>query len=156
MTITLELPFYSPYSGGISHTIALAQELKKKYDVHIRFQRETPDKFNLDIPFSIGLPDHTFPASDVVITYSDNPYTNLLTELPQVKKVLIYMLSYGMCIEREHRNILNPKLTVMSSTLRTKKLIESEGITCHNVGFGRIPPDFSFPNIERKKYAAIL
>lgn len=158
--IVVEVPRFSLLSGGIKHMSELSYNLNKKYNVHLRIQKEkfiTNSKEDLKVPYSIGLPDKSFPKSDIVITYSDNPYLENLVKLPQVKKVLIYMLSYGMCIERERNNVLNPNVIVMSSTNRTKELIEKEGVKCNNVGFGfygeNFYPDYS---ILRKKYAILL
>ncbi|MDD5649603.1 MAG: glycosyltransferase [Candidatus Nanoarchaeia archaeon] len=161
----VEIPKYVETSGGIQHmkqlSMALSRGLKKKYQVQLRIQTLNP---NLDyskvlpLPYTVGLPDQTFPASDVVITYSDNPYTEYLTNLPQVKKVLIYMLSYGMCFERERKNVFNPKLTVMSSTLKIKKAIEAEGGKCACVGFGSDSQNYFFRDkaIKRQRYASLL
>lgn len=160
--LIIELPRYSTTSGGIKQTIELTSELNKKYDVHLRFQKNNPlidySKIDFEVPFSVGLPDLTFPESDVVITYSDNPYGLSLSNLPQIKKVLIYMLSYGMCFERERKNVFNNKITVMSSTTRTKRLIEKEGRECTCVGFGLDSMNEFFVDcsIKRKKYAALL
>jgi hypothetical protein len=158
---TVELPKYAETSGGIVRTKKLTVELQKKHKVHLRIQKTNPlldySKIDFKVPYSIGMPDKTFPESDVVITYSDNPYADILTSLPQVKRTLIYMLSYGMCFERERKNIFNPKITVMSSTNRTKKMIEKEGIKCYCVGFGLETKNFYIDRlIERKKYAALL
>ena len=130
--IVVEVPRFSLLSGGIRHMSELSHNLNKKYNVHLRIQKEkfgtNYSEVDLKVPYSIGLPDNTFPESDIVITYSDNPYLESLVNLPQVKKVLIYMLSYGMCIERERKNVLNSSVIVMSSTNRTKELIEKEGV----------------------------
>jgi glycosyltransferase involved in cell wall biosynthesis len=161
MKITVELPLYSLSSGGIVRQTTLAQKLVSRYNVHLRIQKINPmidySKIDFKVPYSIGIPDSTFPESDIVITYSDNPYGHLLTELPQVKKVLIYMLSYGMCFERERKNIFNPKIITMSSTNRTKQMIESDGVKCHCVGFGLEMKNFYVDfSIQKNNYAAIL
>jgi len=159
---TIELPHYHFAAGGIRDSIIVSETLKKmKFNVCLRFQKRFPnvdyDKENFKIPYSVGLPDSTFPASKRVITYSDTPYGNALTALPQVKKVGILMLSYGMMIERELANVKNPKMIVMTTTKRTKRLIEKEGVTCHQVGFGTDYQNFyPEPNISRKKFAFLL
>ena len=154
--ITFVLPCYKEFSGGITRTIELSRRMQSAgHSVQIRFQRVESTIPDLGVPYTIGPADASFPVSDAVITYSDDPYCFDLTALPQVKRVLIYMLSYGMCIDRERKNILNHGLKVMSSTLRTKKLIQAEGVECFNVGFGEItvdPPQ----GIERKRYAALM
>lgn len=139
----------------------LALALNKKHRVHIRAQNFNSDlDYNkeITISYSVGLPDYTFPSADVVITYSDNPYTEFLARLPQVKKVIIYMLSYGMCFERERKNILNPRVTVTSSTLKIKKAIEDEGVHCTCIGFGLGSKKYFFveSKIERSRYASLL
>jgi len=158
--ITVEMPRYG-IGGGIQRMKKLAEILGEKYNVNIRIQKTSPDLYYSEniftIPYSIGMPDNTFPQSDVVITYSDNPYLEQLTNLPQVKKTLIYMLSYGMCFERERKNILNPNVVVISSTHRTQKLIEYEGVKCNCVGFGFNPENFYCDyTILRKRYVALL
>lgn len=158
----VEVPQYSKTSGGIQHMKELSIALKKKYRVQLRIQTINPEinyPKELSIPYTIGLPDKTFPVSDIVITYSDNPYTANLTHLPQVRKVLIYMLSYGMCFERERKNVFNPKVTVMSSTLKIKKAIEAEGRKCTCVGFGLVDTRKNFfrdKKIIRQRYASLL
>lgn len=159
--IVVEVPRFSLLSGGIRHMSELSHNLNKKYNVHLRIQKEkfgtNYSEVDLKVPYSIGLPDNTFPESDIVITYSDNPYLESLVNLPQVKKVLIYMLSYGMCIERERKNVLNSSVIVMSSTNRTKELIEKEGVKCNNVGFGFCSEKFYCDySILRKRYAILL
>lgn len=161
MNIVVEIPFYSKTSGGIQHMMQLALALNKKHRVHIRAQNFNSDlDYNkeITISYSVGLPDYTFPSADVVITYSDNPYTEFLARLPQVKKVIIYMLSYGMCFERERKNILNSKVTVTSSTLKIKKAIEVEGVQCTCIGFGLDSKKHFFieSKIERSRYASLL
>jgi glycosyltransferase involved in cell wall biosynthesis len=158
--ITIEIPFYSTTSGGIAQMYELAVSLQKKYYVHLRIQTNSEldySKIGFRMPYSVGLPDSTFPKSDIVITYSDNPYIDELTNLVQVKKVLIYMLSYGMCIERERKNILNSKVTVLSSTIRTQRLIEKEGVKCSCVGFGIETKNFYVDSsIQQDCYASLL
>ena len=162
--IVLELPCYKATSGGITRTIELARRMRDKYDVQLRFQRQADTIPDLGVPYTVGPPDATFPACDYCITYSDTPYSYELSGLVQVNRVFVYMLSYGMAIVRERQNILNPGLVVMSSTERTRKLIEAEGVKCHNVGFGEINFSSStlsaigtvINNIPRKRYAALL
>lgn len=161
--LALELPHYTPTSGGVMESVKLAEAISP--NVHIRFQRRTNNNPVTLNSYSFGLPDWSFPACDVVITYSDNPYLKQLTELPQVKKVLIYMLSFGMCFERERPNVLNPNVTVMCSTKKLQKSIESDGVKVHRVGFGLDMKEFinngnprgnnlalMFHNSEAKQY----
>ena len=156
---TVELPHYRPHTGGIKDTVTLVQLYGPP--VHLRIQKTYPHinyaTVEFGVPYSVGLPDNTFPESKYVITYSDTPYGRELTGLPQIGKAAIYMLSYGMAIERERANVLNPKFTVMTTTKRTKQLIEAEGVRCHQVGFGLNTEDFYIDSdIKRKTYAALL
>jgi glycosyltransferase involved in cell wall biosynthesis len=160
--LTLELPHYNKNSGGIRETLVLSEELRKRnLNVCLRFQKNFKDviyeKEDFKVPYSVGIPDSTFPRSKRVITYSDTPYGKELTNLPQVEKVGIYMLSYGMAIDRERANIKNPKMIVMTTTKRTKELIEKEDVICHKVGFGTDCNSFYIePGIQRKKIAVLL
>ena len=161
MIVTVELPRFKYTSGGVMRQVTLAQKLKSIVDVHLRIQFLNPpivySKELFEVDFSVGLPDETFPKTDVVITYSDSPYGKQLSLLPQVKKILIYMLSYGMCFERERKNVFNPKITAMSSTLKIKKAIEADGGECECVGFGLQTDKFYCdPKIKRERYAALL
>lgn len=170
MKITIEIPTFKRTSGGIMRHVMLAKMLKEKegLDVHLRIQRNNTAinysqhlkdiNFSIGIPVSIGIPDRTFPESDVVITYSDTPHGEKLTALRQVKKVIVYMLSYGLCLERERKNVFNPKIAVMSSTLKLKRMIEADGGSCTYVGFGLNPNEFYIePGIKRKSgWVAIL
>jgi hypothetical protein len=128
--IVVELPKYSYTSGGVLESIKLAN----KMNTLIRFQK-LKDYPILSNKWTVGLPDHTFPECDVCITYSDNPHISDLLKLSQVKKVLVYMLSYGMSIERERKNALNKEIIVMCSTKKIEKEILKDGGIVHRVGF---------------------
>jgi glycosyltransferase involved in cell wall biosynthesis len=133
-----ELPYNNPTSGGVQHTLGVAA----KMDAHVRFNRisnrESPKFPNM----SVGMPDNAFPECEYAITYSDSRQLAKLLALPQVGKVAVLMLSYGMVIEWERANIHMDGVTVMTSTRRNQELIEMEGVECHRVGFGFDPSPF--------------
>ncbi len=143
-----ELPHNNPTSGGVYHTINIARKL----NAHVRFNQIShrgSRRGSLDM--SVGLPDNAFPECDYAITYSDSPLLDALLKLPQVGKVGILMLSYGMAINRERKNVMSHGVTVMTSTFRTQELImvdrserlfKSDGSIIHHVGFGFNPEPF--------------
>lgn len=151
MKVIVELPYYSVAVGGITESIKLASHL----NAEVRFQRASSEHPKIAQKWSIGLPDFTFPASDVVITYSDNPYIDRLVALPQVKKVLIYMLSFGMAIDRERKNVHTQGVTVMCSTKKIEKAIQAEGVDVHRVGFALDMSTFENYHTKRENYLAI-
>jgi len=150
MKIVYELPFFSPSVGGIVETIKLAQRMKAE----VRFQRKSEYKPIIGVPFTIGLPDKTFPKCDVCITYSDNPYTEHLVRLPQIGKVFIYMLSWGMS-PRERANVSNPNVQVMCSTKKIEKAIKNDGYGVTRVGFALDMEDMYDKGDERENTMAI-
>lgn len=159
---TFELPHFRENAGGIKRTIVLSQKFKDiGFKVNLRFQKKIQDvdysKIDFKIPYSVGLPDSTFPKSDVVLTYADTPYGSQLCSLQQVKKVGILMLSFGMALERERFNIFNKKMSILSPTKRTQELIEKEKVFCQHIGFGTDYYNF-FPEIgvEKEKIAVLL
>jgi hypothetical protein len=154
LKLVIELPKYSKTSGGIIGSILLAEKLP--VSPMIRIQKLVGVYPQLKNTWTVGLPDNTFPACDVCITYSDNPYLAELVALPQVKRVLIYMLSYGMAIERERKNILTENITVMCSTKKIEKAILAEGVAVHRIGFALDMKDMRNTKRNRKKYLAIL
>jgi len=121
----------------------------------IRFQK-LKDYPILSNKWTVGLPDHTFPECDVCITYSDNPHISDLLKLSQVKKVLVYMLSYGMSIERERKNALNKEIIVMCSTKKIEKEILKDGGIVHRVGFSLDMEEMYNESVVRKNYLAIM
>lgn len=134
--LAMELPHNNITSGGVKETIKLSTELSNNYDVQIRFQRMTNSAENIPLKWSLGIPDETFPACDICITYSDNPYLDKLVELPQVKKVLIYMLSFGMSMDRELKNVLNPDVIVTCSSEKLETEIKKFNPNVKRIGFG--------------------
>ncbi len=154
-----ELPHYYYGAGGIMATLQLAEEVQRQgIPVHIRFQHtyKTVNYSSLSLPYSVGLPDKTFPESAVCITYSDTPFADALAALPQVRKKAINMLSYGMAINRESHNI-KAGLTVFTTSKRTQLLIEAAGGTAHITGHGHDFHNFyPEPGIKRRRIGALL
>jgi len=146
MKIVFELPFYSPNSGGITESIKFAQKL----GAHIRFQRRSDYGIPIAMNYSVGMPDKTFPQCDVCVTYSDNPYTDDLCRLPQVGKVFVYFMSYGMEINRERRNAMHPKTTNLCTTKKVESALNSEGINVQRIGFA-IDMAEMYDNKKRRK-----
>ena len=155
--LVLELPRYSATSGGILETLKLKNSLSKTYTAVARFQRLTEPVPMYFTNYTVGLPNSSFPSCDACITYSDTPYMSDLVALPQVKKVLIYMLSYGMSIDRERKNVKTPGVVVLCSTKKLEKAISADGVKVHRVGFAIEMNDmYVDENIERKNYLAIM
>jgi GT2 family glycosyltransferase len=155
---TIEIPSYHKFTGGLNDMICIVPEL---YNSHLRIQRQhaTTDysKIDFKVPYSVGFPDSTFPDSKYVITYSDTTHLNELLALPQVDKVGVYMLSYGMMLERERANAFNKNAVCMASTKRTMDLINWDGGDCKYVGFGLDIEDFyDENNTNRAKYITVL
>jgi glycosyltransferase involved in cell wall biosynthesis len=130
--LVFELPHYHFGAGGIAATIQLMEEMQRQgVKVHLRFQRQYPgidySKIGLSFPYSIGYPDKTFPECAVCITYSDTTHLAALAALPQVKRVAVNMLSYGMAPVREKFNATFPGVIVLSTTARTARMIEADG-----------------------------
>lgn len=151
MKLIFDLPFFNPTVGGVVETLKLASNM----GASVRFQRKSEYKFSLPIPYTYGLPDKSFPLCDVVITYSDNPYLEQLLALPQVGKVIIYMLSYGMSLERERANVSNPNVKVICSTVKIENAIKSDGFDVTRVGFALDMDGFYDYNSPRKQSLAI-
>ena len=156
LRLAVELPHSNTTSGGIAETLKLAKKISTP--AMIRFQQITGSyPIDLDLPWTVGLPDNTFPECDVCITYSDNPYLNNLVALPQVDKVILYMLSYGMAASRERANVLNPDVIVTCSTKKLESAILKEGVKVHRIGFGLDMDHMHVdPKIKRNKYLALL
>jgi GT2 family glycosyltransferase/glycosyltransferase involved in cell wall biosynthesis len=156
LKIVAELPYYSTTSGGIHDSILMAQSFDPTME--IRFQNLSRGYPPQTIgAWSVGLPDETFPECDICITYSDNPHLGKLVNLPQVRKVFILMLSYGMHLLVERANVLNPKVTVLCSSKKLEKAIRTEKVKVHRLGIGLDMSEmYVDPNIRRKKYVALL
>lgn len=155
--LIFELPRYATCSGGIKESLKFLDKFPNGFLVSTRFQKLTNEIPTHLKNWTVGLPDSTFPECDVCITYSDNPYLSQLTKLPQVKKVMLYMLSYGMSIERERKNIMNDNVVVMCSTKKLENVISAEGVKVNRVGFALDMEDMYIEsNIDRKKYLAIM
>lgn len=155
--LVFELPRYANTSGGIRESLKFLDKFPSNFSVSARFQRLISATPPADENWTVGLPNSTFPECDACITYSDNPYLQDLVKLPQVKKVLLYMLSYGMAIERERKNVLTPGITVMCSTKKLEDAISKEGVKVHRVGFAIDQTGLYLDSsVERKNYLAIL
>lgn len=155
--LVFELPRYLSTSGGVRESLKFLDKFPSNFTVSARFQRIIQPVPPTLTNWTVGLPDQTFPACEACITYSDTPYLEELTKLPQVKKVLIYMLSYGMAIERERKNVHTPGVTVMCSTKKLEKAISAEGVNVHRVGFALDMKEMYVDDtVERKNYLAIM
>jgi glycosyltransferase involved in cell wall biosynthesis len=149
--IIFELPHNNTTSGGVRDSVKLASKLKAS----LRFQRLINGGVNL--PYTVGLPDFSFPECDICVTYSDNPHLEKLVALPQVGRVYIYMMSWGMCFERERPNVHNPNVTVMCTTKKIQDAIEKEGVEVHRIGFDLDMKEMHRENwYDRSRYLAIL
>jgi glycosyltransferase involved in cell wall biosynthesis len=158
--LAIELPHNNAYSGGVRESLVLSERLSKNNNVCLRFQRLISSSSNgygfplkgpisFPVKWSVGIPDESFPECDVCITYSDNPYLEKLVKLPQVKKVVIYMLSFGMSIERETNNVLMPGVVVACSTLKLEEEISKVCPSVNRIGFGLDMSDMI--NIKKQK-----
>jgi len=154
MRIVMELPSFSKTCGGIRDNVLLAESFIPK--MMLRFQHISNGYPIVDTEWSVGLPDYTFPECDICVTYSDTPYLDKLVNLPQIGKVYILMLSYGMNLPVERRNIHNKKVTVLCSSKKLEDLILKEGVKVHRLGLGLNMSSFFDDNIHREKYLAIL
>jgi len=156
LKLVLELPHCNiTSSGGVRENLKLCENLP--LDVIIRFQKIDQEYPQLENKWTVGLPDQTFPKCNICITYSDNPYLDDLVNLPQVEKTYIYMLSYGMSIERERKNVHNKNVTVLCSTKKIEKLISDENVKVHRIGFALDMDEMYIDEkIKRKKYLALL
>ena len=153
MKIVMELPFFSNTCGGVLATIALAKEL----NAEIRFQSvQKLYPHSLPVPFTVGKADDTFPACDVCITYSDNPFAKNLLYLPQIKRVAVFMQSYGMSINNERANARDSRFLCLCTTKKIEDAIRRDGLFAHNIGFGLDMQEFVDYGNERKNYLAIM
>ena len=164
MKVIFELPHQIIEHGGISYTVSLAKHLQKdkRFEVHLRFQKGY-DEYSkqrkigeIGIPYTIGYPDETFPACDIAITYSDTLHLKQLIELPQVKRVLLNMLSWGMSANTERDNVGYP-VEIITTSERTKVSIEELGHKVIKIGHGFDVDKWFITNPgERKNYLALL
>ena len=153
MKIVMELPFFSNTCGGVLATIALAKEL----NAEIRFQSvQKLYPHSLPVPFTVGKADDTFPACDVCITYSDNPFAKNLLYLPQIKRVAVFMQSYGMSINNERANARDSRFLCLCTTKKIEEAIKRDGGNPINIGFGLDMQEFVDYGNERKNYLAIM
>ena len=149
--LAIELPFYSKSVGGVVESLKFAQQI----DAFVRFQKIMDGYPQTNSAWTVGLPDNTFPECDVCITYSDTPYINQLLDLPQVGRVLVYMLSWGMSPKHEMRNAFNPKVTTLCSTKKIEKAITAYGKKVYRIGFALDGSGMFNEKNSRKRYLAI-
>jgi glycosyltransferase involved in cell wall biosynthesis len=155
LKLVMELPHCNPTSGGVRENLKLGVAFSS--DIIVRFQKIVDGYPQIQNKWSVGLPDNTFPPCSICITYSDNPYLSELVALPQIGRVFIYMLSYGMAIERERKNIHMPNVTVLCSTKKLERAISAEGVKVHRIGFGLdLKEMYMEKSKSRKNYLAIL
>jgi glycosyltransferase involved in cell wall biosynthesis len=128
-----ELPSWSPYSGGIVSTVAVANALRTRgHRVGVWFQKPGTDALPESVPTLLS-----FPKCGWAITYSDTPTITRLLSSRRAENVAVYMLSYGMAPAREKFNaVLCPGIRVWTSTLRTQFLIQSDGGKPTHIGCG--------------------
>lgn len=149
MKFIIDLPGYNKLSGGIQRMIEFGEVISQYYPI----QHHLPnDLFSVD--------------RDVIITYSDNPrIKELCQEAKKHKtKVVVYQLSYGMCLERERKVVRHPYTIVCASTyhivnkiesgIRTKKVINYIGHSQEKT-LQRFYPEQTFRN-DRKYDVAIM
>jgi len=105
MKFLIDIPSLNALSGGIARMREFNNAL-----------RQHGHESELHLSCDDNLPDH-----DYVITYSDNPRIDTLCE--QAKKVIVYQLSYGMCLERENKVVCHPDTIVCCSTTHIQKKI---------------------------------
>ena len=152
MKIIFELPFYSSTCGGVLSTIRLAKEM----GADVRFQRLTDENpNNIGVNFTVGKPE-LFPACDWAISYSDNPHFSKLFTLRRIKRVGIFMQSYGMSITNERHNALNKKALVLCTTKKIEDAIIADGGTVHRIGHGFEMSNFYDMKLDRRNYIAIM
>jgi glycosyltransferase involved in cell wall biosynthesis len=147
MKIAFELPFYSPFVGGITETVKIARHM----GADIIFQHDCEHI----IPFrhKVVRPNKDkFPTNyDIVITYSDNPHIDTLIKQSK-SKIFVYMMSYGMAISRERYNALHPDITTLCTTDKIKDAIEREGGKVIKVGFSiDMPEMYNYHSMRRDR-----
>lgn len=105
MKFLIDIPSLNALSGGIKRMRELNTALNK-----------CGHESSLHLSCDDNLPEHDF-----VITYSDNPRIDTLCK--QANKVIVYQLSYGMCLERENKVVCHPDTIVCCSTSHIQKKI---------------------------------
>lgn len=151
MKIIFELPFYSPIVGGINLTIELAKTLGA--DVH--FQNLTRGyPYGIGVNHTVGYNNHS--ECDLWITYSDNAHSENLLNSTKIKRVAVFMQSFGMSIANERKNALNPRILCLCTTKKIEEAIRRDGGNPINIGFGLDMQEFVDYGNERKNYLAIM
>ncbi|MFM6994701.1 MAG: glycosyltransferase [Sediminibacterium sp.] len=152
--ITIELPDTSLVCGGIRDSLILAERFDPK--MMVRFQTMKSGYPQIPLQWTVGLPDRTFPETDICITYSDNPYAEQLKSLQSVKKLYCLMLSWGMNLKNERRNVHIKGINVLCSSKKIEKAILAEGVNVKRIGIGLDMSKFYNTKSVRKNYIAIL
>lgn len=107
MKFIIEIPGFSDISGGIQRMIELEKEISKFYPTVLHEYKN---------PLAIS-------ESDFIITFSDRPDIDKLCQQAKENKaqVIVYQLSFGMCLEREKRVVTHPDVIVCCSTLKIRE-----------------------------------
>ena len=135
MKIVVVIPGYSATSGGIKRMLRLVEQLHiRGYDVGLHVQRDDKQLQNLPIPVTYGVPSVRFQGCDTIISYSDDPYIESYRVLLPNVNLLVYMLSFGMCLERE-RKVLNSGATILCSTEKILNAVTTECFKSYKIGF---------------------
>jgi glycosyltransferase involved in cell wall biosynthesis len=160
MKIIFELPHMIVQHGGIKYTVDLATRVNEDpdYDVEVRFQRGEKDLIDIGLPSTIGGADDSFPECDVAVTYSDTPSVTPLVKLPQVGRVMLHMLSWGMSPDCERINVGFPDVQVFTTSERTRDKIKRDtGVDVVSIGHGFDASKWQIDNVgERGNYLALL
>jgi hypothetical protein len=164
LDIVFELPSYKFGSGGISSTIELINAIYREYPhlnigLHLNEEKQKTNKdlFCFDITTTTGDIKNA-PPTDWFIMYSDSPNGNRVIKSEKIKRCAVLMLAYGMAPEREKLNVLNKKIKVFTSTKKIKTLIEEDGVSAIDIGFGVDAAPFYKEEKTRKtlRLAALL
>lgn len=129
--IIVVIPVYSETSGGIKRMLRLAEQLLiRGYDIGIHIQRVSK-RLSLPVGLTYGTNVYSeFPSCDTVITYSDDPYIEEYQKILPAVNLLVYMLSFGMCLEREVA-VVRSGAKILCST--QKVVDEIEACLCRGV-----------------------
>ena len=120
MKFLVDIPGYSKLSGGIQRMLELNEILQEYGESELH------------------LPNDIYPESfDYIITYSDNPRINELCSIAEYRKakVIVYQLSYGMCLERERKVVDHPDTIVCCSTRHIQKKIIADTLSNKNTHY---------------------
>lgn len=135
MKIIIVIPCYNETSGGIKRMLRLTEELHiRGYEVglHIQQNRVFP---KLPIKVTCGMPGESLPDCDTIISYSDDPYIKSYKKILPNVNLLVYMLSFGMCIEREQAVVESGAKILCSTQKIVDEIKASLNIEVHKIGF---------------------